>query len=147
MCRTPILKTIYEKKYEKFRVNPHINPYEASASFVSHDEWTDPVFSISGSIIKLAFIDNNIELVEAWGAILRARAEGRTREAKKAEALMTDLSELEYVNVIRNIAKALDNKNITSALKFQNDFCDSFRKRYILAKLTAEGAVSPDGNK
>jgi ABC-type Fe3+ transport system substrate-binding protein len=143
MCRTPILKTIYEKKYEKFRVNPHINPYEASASFVSHDEWTDPVFSISGPIIKLAFIDNNIELVEAWGAILRARAEGRTGEAEEAEAIMTDLSELEYANVIGNVAKAFNSKNIAPALKFQNDFCDSFRKRYILAKLIAEGAAPP----
>ncbi|MDR3273729.1 MAG: extracellular solute-binding protein, partial [Puniceicoccales bacterium] len=68
MCRTPILKTIYEKKYAKFRVSSTLNPYEATASFVSHDEWTDPVFSISGLIIKLAFIDNNIELVDAWGA-------------------------------------------------------------------------------
>jgi ABC-type Fe3+ transport system substrate-binding protein len=145
MCRTPILKTIYEKKYEKFRVNPHINPYEASASFVSHDEWTDPVFSISGLIIKLVFIDNNIELVDAWGAILRARAEGRTKEAEDAEAIMTNLSELEYVNVIGNLSKVFGNKNITLVLKFQNDLCNSFRKRYILAKLVAEGAVPPSG--
>ncbi|MDR0679470.1 MAG: extracellular solute-binding protein [Puniceicoccales bacterium] len=139
MCRTPILKTIYEKKYEKFRVNPDLNPYEATASFVCHDEWTDPVFEISGLIIRLAFIDNNIELVDAWGAILRARAEGRLRDAEIAEMIMADLSGLSYEEVINKVSSRFNDKNIALALKFQNDLCDLFRKRYILAKSVAEG--------
>jgi predicted ATP-dependent Lon-type protease len=106
---------------------------------VSHDEWTDPVFSISGLIIKLAFIDNNIELVDAWGAILQAHAEGRMREAEAAEKIMSNLSELGYKDVIDSIAGKLNGKNIALALKFQNNLCDSFRKRYNLAKLIAEG--------
>ncbi|MDR1255822.1 MAG: extracellular solute-binding protein [Puniceicoccales bacterium] len=142
MCRTPILKTIYEKKYEKFRVNPDLNPYEATASFVSHDEWTEPVYSISGLIIKLAFIDNNIELVEAWGAILRARADGRFHEADAAESIMCDLSELEYGETISGVAAKLRSENIAQALKFQNNLCDSFRRRYILARSIAEGSVA-----
>jgi ABC-type Fe3+ transport system substrate-binding protein len=139
MCRAPILKTVYEKKYETFRVNPDLNPYEATASFVSHDDWLEPVFSVSGLIIKLAFIDNNIELVSAWGAILRAREQGRASEAEAAEKIMTDLSSLEYSHVIDDISPAINGKNISLSLKFQNNLCDFFRKRYILARSVADG--------
>jgi ABC-type Fe3+ transport system substrate-binding protein len=138
MCRSPILKTVYDKKYEQFRANPDLNPYEATASFISHDEWTSPVFTASGMIIKLAFIDNNIELVEAWGAILQARKQGRMREAEAAEKIMTDMSGLGYQQVIDEVAGALDSKDAAVSLKYQNNLCDSFRKRYILAKQIAE---------
>jgi hypothetical protein len=143
MCRTPILKTVYGAEYGPFRVNPDLNPYEAAASFVAHDDWMNPVFPVTGLIIKLAFLDNNIELVNAWGAILRAREQGRIREAEAAEKIMADLSSLDYENVIDSILPAMNNRDISTSLRFQNNLCDSFRKRYILAKSVAEGIVCP----
>lgn len=139
MRRTPILKTIYHKEYDQYRIDPSINPYSSSASFVSHDEWTDPVFTISGLLIKLVFIDNNIELVDAWGAILRARQEGRLNDAAPAEKMMADFSQLTYHKVINEIIPAFRNKNVVSALRAQNELSDIFRKKYILVKSIANG--------
>lgn len=141
MRRTPIIKTIYDDQYVQYRVDPTINPYKSTASFVSHDEWTDPVFIISGLLIKLAFIDNNIELVEAWEAILNAQKEGRIQDSKVAEKIMTDLSALDYTKVTTTISQALQNKDVTLALRAQNRLCNFFRQQYILAKAVAEGKI------
>ncbi len=139
MRRTPILKTIYNEEYNKYRVDPTINPYISAASFVSHDEWTNPVFTISGLLIKLAFIDNNIELVNAWGSVLRARQEGRIQEATIAENIMTDLSQLSYTKVINNIIQIFQNKDTISALHAQNELSNFFRQKYILVESIANG--------
>ncbi len=139
MRRTPILKTIYNKEFEQYRVDPTVNPYKSAATFVSHDEWTDPVFAISGTLIKLAFIDNNVELVRAWEAILNAKKEERTKDAETAEKIMTDLSQLDYLTVINTLVPTFSTKDVINILHIQNKLSDYFRQRYILAKSIAKG--------
>ena len=90
-----------------------------------------PVFPIIGPIIKWAFIDLNDELREAWGNILKARAEGRNDVAAHAEAWMVSFSEiLNYPYVINNLSEIANNKDPLQYIKFQNEITEYMRTRY-----------------
>ena len=132
LARTPILKTIFaDKSLNQYRVDPTVDPYVASAGFISHKKWLAPVFPIIGPIIKWAFIDLNDELREAWGNILKARAEGRNDVAAHAEAWMVSFSEiLNYPYVINNLSEIANNKDPLQYIKFQNEITEYMRTRY-----------------
>lgn len=132
LARTPILKTIFtDKSLEQYRVDPKVDPYTASAGFVSHKKWLAPVFSLIGPIIKWAFIDLNEELRAAWGAILDARAAGKGDIADKAEYWMVSFGEiLNYQYVINNFSSIATSKDPLQSIKFQNEITEHMRTRY-----------------
>jgi hypothetical protein len=139
MRRVPILKTVYEPQYDKYRCDPSINPYNAASSFVSHDEWTNGIFNYIGQIIKFAFIDSNVELADAMGAIIRARAEGRERDATAAYATLSEMGDLSIENLTNDIIPTLHSKDVLKIAGLQGKIREKYRLQYLLAKKVADG--------
>jgi ABC-type Fe3+ transport system substrate-binding protein len=134
----PILKTVYHSQYKDYMCGATSNPYEAAAAFVSHNEWTDRVFNALGVIVKIAFIDQSDELSAAMGAVIRAHAEGREGSAEAGYAILSDMSDLNYDAVIRDIMPVLTCKDVLKISKLQNTISEKFRLQYIAAKKAAD---------
>jgi ABC-type Fe3+ transport system substrate-binding protein len=139
MRRVPILKTVYSEEYSAYRCDPNVNPYNAAASFVSHDEWTNEIFNYIGQIIKLAFIELNVELSAAMEAILRARSEARHNDADRAYEILSDVDDLNLEDLKTIIIPILSSKNVLKIAELQNKISKKYRLQYILAKQTADG--------
>jgi hypothetical protein len=140
MRRMPILRTIYDPRYDQYRCDPTANPYKASASFVFHDGWTRPVFDVIGPLVKLAFLDLHGELSAAMGAIIAARREGRTADADAAYAILSAMDPLTYDSVIATVRPALRSKNVLAVARLRSAIGERFRARYTEAKRVAEGS-------
>lgn len=139
MRRMPILKTIYDKKYDNLRCDASINPYKSSESFTSHDEWTDPVSSSIGVVIKLAFLDSSDELSDAMGAIINAKKDGRFADAERAYEVLSEMDDINYDAIKNGLLTLKKGPELLPSLKKRNEISDRFRKRYILAKTIANG--------
>ena len=130
MRRMPILKTIYDKKYDDLRCDASINPYKSSESFTSHDEWTDPVSSSIGVVIKLAFLDSSDELSDAMGAIINAKKDGRFDDAERAYQVLSEMDDIKkkFVQMLTDpfttLCQALwywfENNKLTRPYNFRN---------------------------
>jgi ABC-type Fe3+ transport system substrate-binding protein len=139
MRRVPILRTIYDHRYDKYRCDPSINPYEASASFVFHEDWTRPVYDVIGPLIKLAFIELHRELSAAMGAIIAARREGRLADAERAYALLSSMDSLAYAPTISEIRPILRSRDVLAVAKLRHAIGEGFRARYLEAERIANG--------
>ena len=139
MRRMPILKTIYDKKYDNFRCDESINPYKFSESFTSHDEWTDPVSNSIGVVIKLAFLDSSDELSDAMGAIINANKDGRFDDAERAYQVLSEIDDINYDDIKNGLLTLKKGSELLPSLKKRNEISEKFRKRYILAKTIANG--------
>ncbi|MDR2737545.1 MAG: extracellular solute-binding protein [Puniceicoccales bacterium] len=133
----PILKTAYETQHDQYKCDPSVNPYKSAASFTSHNEWTDRIFPAIGIIIKLAFIDVSFELSDAMDAIIRARKDGRERDAEAAYAILSDMSDMNYNHVVTNIIPIFSSKDILRIAELQNSITEKYRRQYLLAKKAA----------
>ena len=139
MRRMPILKTIYDKKYDDLRCDASINPYKSSESFTSHDEWTDPVSNSIGVVIKLAFLDSSDELSDAMGAIINANKDGRSDDAERAYKVLSEMGDINYDAIKNGLLTLKKGHELLPSLKKRNEISDKFRKRYTLAKTIANG--------
>lgn len=139
MRRMPILKTIYDKKYDDLRCDASINPYKSSESFTSHDEWTDPVSSSIGVVIKLAFLDSSDELSDAMGAIINANKDGRFDDAERAYKVLSEMGDINYDAIKNGLLTLKKGPELLPSLKKRNEISDKFRKRYTIAKTIANG--------
>lgn len=139
MRHMPILKTIYDKKYDNLRCDASINPYKSSESFTSHDEWTDPVSNSIGVVIKLAFLDSSDELSDAMGAIINAKKDGRFDDAERAYQVLSEMDDINYDAIKNGLLTLKKGSELLPSLKRRNEISDKFRKRYIIAKTIANG--------
>ena len=92
-----------------------------------------------GFIIKVAFIDISDELSEAVAAIISAEKEGRSADAQKAYAVLSNMDMLTLANVRSKIGPTLDSRNTLEIIELQNNLSKVYRERYIKAKKLATG--------
>lgn len=136
--RPPIRPELYKPEWNDYRSDRDFNPYEAAADFTYRREWTGRLFSELRTIIRIAFIDVRPELVAAWDAIIKARAEGRHEAADRAEAILTDLSRISYEEASTTIDAALKAPQIEE-VRLARELSDHFRNQYIRAREAAAG--------
>lgn len=139
MRRMPILKTIYQEQYDDCRCDATINPYKSAKDFMSHEEWTNPVFNSIGAVIRLAFLNSSAELSDAMGAIIRAHEQGRHDAADAAYAILSDMPELSYDNIKNGYCAIKKGNELLPSLKHQGVVSEKFRKQYLRAKQIANG--------
>ena len=136
--RSPIRIDFYHDTPVEYRSDPDVNPYEEVGDFVYRAEWTGPLFSIMRMLIKAAFIDPHPELIDARSAIVRARAEGRIAAADEAEAVLMDLSTIDYAQALGPIREAM-RSGALGRLKEEARLASHFRAQYQEARRIAEG--------
>ncbi len=136
--RPPIRPELYSDQWNHYRSDASYNPYLASADFHYHAEWTSPLFSEIRTIIRVCFMDVRAELTEAWGAIIKARREGRAEDADRAEALLTDLSRISYSEAMTTIDAALKAPRIEE-VRLARVLSEHFRRQYLAARDMARG--------
>ena len=136
--RPPIRPDLYREPFNSYRSDADYNPYAASADFTYRRDWTGRLFSELRTIIRICFIDVRSELVDAWAAIIEARAEGRHADADRAEAVMTDLSRISYEEATTTIDAALNAPSIEE-VRLARELSEHFRNQYRQARDIALG--------
>jgi spermidine/putrescine-binding protein len=141
LCRTPILKTLYNPEFLPYYNDPGVNPYSDAGDFVYREEWTKPVFHAIGPIFKMAFLDPEDALRKAWRHIQNAYREGRREAADQALAIMEDLSIFNYNSVTKEIIAEAKNKDYLRAIRYQTAIAKQFRGQYKKACKVAKGEI------
>jgi ABC-type Fe3+ transport system substrate-binding protein len=136
--RPPIRPELYAPEWNDKRADSEFNPYLAAADFTYRSDWTGRLFSELRTIIRIAFIDVRKELIEAWAAIIEARAEGRHDAADRAEAVMQELSRISYDEAETTIDAVLKAPRIEE-VRLARELSDHFRQQYIEARRIATG--------
>jgi len=136
--RSPIRLDLYEPQFAEYRSDPTVRPYEETEGFVYHPEWTGRLFSPLRFVVRAAFIDPGDELRAAWGAILQARAEGRTADADAALTVLTDLSAIDYEQATTTINDSLG-EGALGRLELLTKLSGHFREQYERAQQIARG--------
>ncbi|MCD8481306.1 MAG: ABC transporter substrate-binding protein [Verrucomicrobia bacterium] len=139
--RTPIRPSVFDPQYTELRSDPTINPFIDAKDFRYRAEWTSPLFSEIRTLIRVCFIDVRNELVAAWGAILRAREEGRTEDAERAFALFSDLSLISHQQTVEYIQPRRRSSRLEE-VRISRDLSRTMRAQYIEARRIAEGRRS-----
>ncbi|MFO7725477.1 MAG: ABC transporter substrate-binding protein [Oceanipulchritudo sp.] len=136
--RPPVRPELYREEWNPHRTDADFNPYEATGDFAYRREWTGRLFSEIRTIIRVCFIDVRKELVAAWGAIRKARLEGRIAEADRAEAILQDLGRISYGEAMTTIDAVLKAPRIEE-VRFARELSGHFRAQYLRAKRVARG--------
>lgn len=138
--RSPMRRDICEDpRYAADRIDPNINPFRDAEGFDYHSSWTKPVYPMIRFVSKVAFIDAHTELVQAWGAIIRAQKEGRTSDAERALAIFNDLSVVDYEQVSGSLKTIVMAKNPIKDVHIQTQLTNHFRVQFQRARLLANG--------
>ena len=138
--RLPIRPELYGAPYNEMRSDLAVNPYLATSDFEYHREWTGHLFSELRVIVRICFMDTRKELVDAWKAIHRARAEGRQIDANRAFEVFSDLDRISYEEASTTIDAALNGPSIDE-VRLARELSVHFRDQYNRAKSIANGAL------
>jgi ABC-type Fe3+ transport system substrate-binding protein len=140
LYRPSVNLKVYAEAYAPYRTFEG-DQFEAiaSAALSIHPEYTAPVYNALKWTVKFALMVPHRELVEAWGAILAARSEGRGEDADRALRILEDFSGFCYDEVPATLAAVLAPSRPSEALAVQRKIVERFRGQYHLAKLRAEG--------
>jgi iron(III) transport system substrate-binding protein len=138
--RSPMLRYLYDPKFDDYRSDAGNDPYDETGSFVYHPAWTGSLFSPLRFIIKTAFIDPHEEMASAWAAIQEAEKEGRTTDAQEARCIFTDLSSVDYFTAGDQISNILNQRTKISEVQLARKMTLHFRDQYIRAKRAATGS-------
>jgi ABC-type Fe3+ transport system substrate-binding protein len=136
--RPPIRPELYEEPWNQYLSDAEFNPYLATGDFFYKREWTGRLFSELRTIIRICFIDVRKELVDAWAAIIAARADGRHEAADRAEAVLQDLERISYEEAQTTIDAVLKAPRIEE-VRLARELSSHFRNQYIEARRIAEG--------
>lgn len=139
--RSAIRRELYAPQYREMRSDPEVDPYADAGGFVYRPEWTGRLFNPLRFIIKAAFIDPHPELQAAWGAIIRARNEGRDGDAEAALAVFQDLSRISHAQASGEIAAALRGPPL-QRLQMETALSRHFSSQFRQARALANGAVA-----
>ncbi|MCC5833995.1 MAG: extracellular solute-binding protein [Opitutales bacterium] len=136
--RPPIRPDFYRDEWQVYRSDPDYNPYLAAEGFHYRGDWTGRLFTEIRFLIRVSFMDVRDELARAWKAILNARAEGRTDDADRALAVLSDLSAIDYASTQSGIRSALRESPL-SQVQLARDLSRHFRDQYRIALRIANG--------
>lgn len=137
--RTPVRKDFYQKEKKPYMSTPDMNPFLEEDEFPYQPQWTDPAFGAIRMLSKVLFMDPFTELAKAWKAIIDAEKEGRLEQAKRAEAVMSDLDELTYDWVFNTLNPILKAKNPLLKIQLETELTQKFRNKYLAAYKIATG--------
>jgi ABC-type Fe3+ transport system substrate-binding protein len=138
LCRQAIRRDIYSPAYLPYRISPE-NFYEEMAVVDYRPERTMPNYQAIKWFICYACMTPHRELVDAWRAIIRARAAGREDLAAAAQRIMEDLSGFGYTEINGTMAPIIHQSNPAAALACQRKIINHFRRQYVRARQIAEG--------
>ncbi|MEO8354048.1 MAG: extracellular solute-binding protein, partial [Chthoniobacteraceae bacterium] len=128
--RQPILPSLYDAKWNSFRSDPDVMPYEAARKFTYHPEWTGPLFGTISFIFRSMCIDPHQEQVRAWSAIIEA---GMPPEAL---AEFSKVDAVDYATAQGRIRSALGGAKIRE-VELARELADHFRGQYRRAEALA----------
>ena len=136
--RPPVLKTLYDKKYDKYRTDPDYNPYESGATFSYRPRLTGPYFGLIRILIRSIALEPQTELQMAWKAILDAGGPEKVPQAFAAfERLPFEYTEIREAN--KSIRKSADRTAVDIAAVCRS-WSENARKNYLeAAELAKKG--------
>lgn len=133
--RPPVLKDLYQPQYRKYRSDPDYNPYESGADFIYRGERTGRYYNLLRILIRVLMLDCQVELQEAWAAIIKAGGPEKVPEAMKEFCHLP----FSYAGASQ-AAKGLNAENARDVVRLKREWRDSMRQHYQnAAKLAAEG--------
>lgn len=133
--RPPIRKDFYVVANEPFMTDPEVDPYELTAGFTYHPEWTGPLFAALRFVIRGACMDPHEEQIAAWGALLEAGlpAEGVAR--------FEHISPISYERVLSEIAPGLKGADKVVQVRMARELSETYRAHY--RRITQEYGQKP----
>jgi len=131
--RLPIRKDFYANPaYQPYRSDPELNPYHYQQAFEYRPEWTEPFLPVFHKIIRAAFIDPQEELHAAWAAIQKAKAQGRTQSAQRAQNILENFDGLDYQSIHDSLKQQMNQNDplaqIAVSAKMTQRFIDQYRQ-------------------
>jgi len=122
--RPPIRKDFYVESNLPSMTDPEVNPYELSAGFTYHPEWTGPLFGALRFVIRGACMDPHEEQLEAWEALIAAGL------PEEGVAQFEDISAISYERVVNEIAPGLKNADKVKQVTMARELAETFRSHY-----------------
>lgn len=122
--RPPIRKDFYNPSNYRFMTDPEVDPYEISAGFTYHPEWTGPLFGALRFIIRGACMDPHDEQLAAWKALIDAGL------PDEGVASFEDITAISYERVVNEIAPALKDADKVKQVVMARELGEAFRLRY-----------------
>ena len=122
--RPPIRKDFYVAANHPSMTDPEVNPYELTAGFTYHPEWTGPLFAALRFIIRGACMDPHEEQLAAWEALIAAGlpAEGVAR--------FENVAPISYGKVVSEIAPELKGADKVAQVRMARELAETYRKHY-----------------
>lgn len=126
--RPPIRRDLYTPEHLQYFSDPDYDPYKAGASFVYHAAWTGPAFNLIRVLVKCTALDPQIELREAWRAILQAGGPEKVPEAMRE----FNAFPVPYADIRRAAAGlAVSEKNpLIAVVRLQRSWSESAIRHY-----------------
>ena len=134
--RLPVRKDFYVPKFETFRSDPGVSPYEEGGQLIYHPEWTSALFREMALVVSVMCIDSHEELQEAWRAI---RAAGMPADAL---AQLDDLSAVDYDTVRTRVKAVLESRDQVAELRLRTELSEHFRESYRKAAGLARESIA-----
>ena len=122
--RLPVRKDIYTKENLEYFADPDALPYEHTADFTYHPEYTAATFGAIRFIVRVMCIDTHDELRAAYATLIQ------TNFPPKATELFYNLSAVNYGAANGRIADTLRSRDKVRELRLAQDLANSFRRRY-----------------
>lgn len=122
--RPPIRKDFYNDLNRPHMTDPEVNPYEISAGFTYHPEWTGPLFGALRFVIRGACMDPHDEQLEAWEALIDAGL------PEEGVAQFEDINPISYQRVVNEIAPGLKNADKVKQITMVRELAETYRLRY-----------------
>jgi len=130
--RLPVAPELYDAKYQAFRSDPNINPYEAAKKFSYHEKWTSDLFQTFAFIVRVMCIDTHDELCAAWKALIDAKF------PPQAMAAFENVDEVTYAKARNEILATLREKDKIREIQLAKNLAGKFRENYRRAEELAK---------
>lgn len=122
--RTAIRPDIYTPENKVFMSDPDYDPYERSAEFYYHANWTSPLFSEIRFLVRVMCLDLHEELKSAWAALIDAGF------PEEATAAFDDASMLAYDRVLEDYAPIIGSGDPEAEVTLARELGKVFREQY-----------------
>lgn len=122
--RPPIRKDFYNEANRLSMTDPDVNPYELTAGFTYHPEWTGPLFGALRFVIRGACMDPHEEQLAAWEALLAAGL------PEEGVAEFENISAISYERVLSEIAPGLKSADKVKQVTMARELAETFRSQY-----------------
>ncbi len=135
--RMPVRRDFYpHAEWMQDRSDPTDDPYDPSATFTYHPEWTGALFREIGFVTRVMCLDTHAELVSAWRAIAAAPEPARSR----ALAVLAEAEPVSYDRTREEIHRRLTAKDRVEEVRLATELAAYFRSNYARAEAIARGA-------